>query len=103
MGCLWCVEKCMKFMNKHGYIQTAIFGYPFCKAAREAFFLILRNAARMTAVGVVSSLAVWFMKLVIVVGIGVISSWRQLELLLQLYSNVSLQMKKCIQKALHSF
>jgi len=71
--CLWCVEKCLKFINKNAYIQTAIFGYPFCKAAREAFFLILRNAARMTAVGVVSSLAVWFMKLVIVAGIGVAS------------------------------
>jgi len=76
--CLWCVEKCLKFMNKNAYIQTAIFGYPFCKAAREAFFLILRNAARMTAVGVVSSLAVWFMKLVIIAGIGV-SSFFTLE------------------------
>jgi choline transporter-like protein 2/4/5 len=26
--CIWCLEKCMKFINKEAYIQTAIFG-PF--------------------------------------------------------------------------
>jgi choline transporter-like protein 2/4/5 len=27
LGCLlWCFEKCMKFLNKHAYIQCALFG-----------------------------------------------------------------------------
>ena len=52
---MWCIEKCMKFLNKNAYIQTAIFGYSFCKAARKAFFLILRNVLRISAVSVVSS------------------------------------------------
>lgn len=52
--CLWCIEKCMKFLNKNAYIQTAIFGYSFCKAARKAFFLILRNIARIAATAMVS-------------------------------------------------
>merc|ERR1711998_447832 len=52
--CLWCVEKCMKFLNKNAYIQTAIFGYSFCKAARKAFFLILRNIARIAATAMVA-------------------------------------------------
>jgi len=51
---MWCVEKCMKFLNKNAYIQTAIFGYSFCKAARKAFFLILRNILRISAVAIVS-------------------------------------------------
>ena len=51
---MWCVEKCMKFINKNAYIQTAIFGYSFCKAAREAFFLILRNILRIGVVSLVS-------------------------------------------------
>jgi choline transporter-like protein 2/4/5 len=51
---MWCVEKCMKFLNKNAYIQTAIFGYSFCKAARKAFFLILRNVLRISAVAIVS-------------------------------------------------
>jgi len=40
--CLWCMEKCMKFINKNAYIQTAIFGVSFCPAAKKAFFLIAR-------------------------------------------------------------
>eukprot|EP00540_Astrosyne_radiata_P020165 CAMPEP_0116832522 /NCGR_PEP_ID=MMETSP0418-20121206/5939_1 /TAXON_ID=1158023 /ORGANISM="Astrosyne radiata, Strain 13vi08-1A" /LENGTH=579 /DNA_ID=CAMNT_0004461893 /DNA_START=77 /DNA_END=1816 /DNA_ORIENTATION=+ len=52
--CLWCFEKCIKFLNKNAYIQTAIFGTPFCKSAREAFFLILRNAGRIGAITYVS-------------------------------------------------
>jgi len=44
----------MKFISKNAYIQTAIFGHSFCKGAQEAFFLVLRNAARMSAVGLVS-------------------------------------------------
>lgn len=52
--CLWCFEQCIKFLNKNAYIQTAIFGTPFCASAREAFFLILRNIARIGAVSYVS-------------------------------------------------
>ena len=51
--CMWCLEKVMKFMNKNAYIQTAIYGYSFCKAARCAFFLILRNILRVGAVNIV--------------------------------------------------
>ena len=50
------IEKCMKFINKNAYIQTAIFGYHFCKAAKCAFFLILRNIARIMALSIVSGL-----------------------------------------------
>eukprot|EP00538_Stauroneis_constricta_P011380 CAMPEP_0119551812 /NCGR_PEP_ID=MMETSP1352-20130426/4955_1 /TAXON_ID=265584 /ORGANISM="Stauroneis constricta, Strain CCMP1120" /LENGTH=677 /DNA_ID=CAMNT_0007597927 /DNA_START=70 /DNA_END=2103 /DNA_ORIENTATION=- len=53
--CFMCVEKCLKFINKNAYIQTAIFGTPFCESARKAFFLILRNAARIGAVSYVSA------------------------------------------------
>jgi Plasma-membrane choline transporter len=52
--CLWCFEQCIKFMNKNAYIQTAIWGTPFCTSAREAFFLILRNFARIGSVSYVS-------------------------------------------------
>ena len=52
--CLVAVEKCVKFLNKHAYIQIAIFSYSFCKAARCAFFLILRNLLLIGAVSIVS-------------------------------------------------
>lgn len=53
--CLWCFEKCIRFLNKNAYIQTAIFGTSFCKSAREAFFLILRNIGRIGAITYISS------------------------------------------------
>jgi len=43
---LWCFEKCLKFLTKHAYIQVALLGQNFCKSAKKAFFLILRNALR---------------------------------------------------------
>lgn len=51
--CMWCLEKCMRFLNKNAYIQTAIYGYSFCKACRAAFFLIARNVLRVFAVSMV--------------------------------------------------
>lgn len=62
---MWCLEKCMRFLNKNAYIQTAIFGYSFCKACRKAFFLILRNVARIMAVGMVSEIVTWIGKLLV--------------------------------------
>ena len=64
----WCIEKCMKFINKNAYIQTAIFGYHFCKAAKCAFFLILRNIARIMALSIVSGFVLLLGKLVITAG-----------------------------------
>lgn len=50
-----CVERFLKFLNKNAYIQAAIFGYSFCKAAKQAFFLILRNCMRLATLGVIST------------------------------------------------
>jgi len=52
--CMWCLEKCMKFLNKNAYIITAIYGYSFMKSARVAFFTLLRNILRVSAVNMVS-------------------------------------------------
>ena len=70
--------RCVKYIDKNAYTQTAIYGYPFCQAAHESFFLILRNVSRMIGVGIVSELVIVFCKLTIVVGIGV-SSFFMLE------------------------
>jgi choline transporter-like protein 2/4/5 len=64
---MWCLEKCMKFLNKNAYIQTAIFGYSFCTAARKAFFLILRNILRISAVAIVSEFVLIIGKLFITI------------------------------------
>jgi len=48
--CLWCFEKCLKFLNKNAYIQTALMGTNFCTSAKNAFYLIVRNALRFAVV-----------------------------------------------------
>lgn len=63
--CVFCFEKCMKFINKNAYIQTAIFGTSFCTSAKQAFFLILRNALRIGSISYVSALVVFVGKIFI--------------------------------------
>mmetsp|Transcript_1145 Transcript_1145/g.1484 ORF Transcript_1145/g.1484 Transcript_1145/m.1484 type:complete len:788 (-) Transcript_1145:543-2906(-) len=63
--CLKCFENCVRFLNKNAYIQTAIFSYNFCTAAKHAFFLITRNIARVAAVGLLSEIIIFIGKLFI--------------------------------------
>merc|ERR1719379_274984 len=52
--CLWCFEKVIKFLNKNAYIQVALMGTNFCTSAKNAFFLILRNALRFAVITMLS-------------------------------------------------
>jgi len=54
--CIWCFEKCIKFLNKNAYIQIALLGTSFCKSAKEAFFLIARNVLRFGAITALSGI-----------------------------------------------
>lgn len=44
--CLWMLENCVKYMTKNAYIQIALTNESFCKAAWNAFALIIKNAHR---------------------------------------------------------
>jgi len=66
--CMWCFEKCMKFLNKNAYIQIALLGTNFCTSAKNAFFLILRNAARFGVMAILGSIISFIGCSVIVVG-----------------------------------
>mmetsp|Transcript_14011 Transcript_14011/g.14033 ORF Transcript_14011/g.14033 Transcript_14011/m.14033 type:complete len:378 (+) Transcript_14011:797-1930(+) len=48
-----CFERFIKFINKNAFIQVALQSTSFCKSAREAFFLILRNAGRFLTLGTI--------------------------------------------------
>mmetsp|Transcript_46762 Transcript_46762/g.109466 ORF Transcript_46762/g.109466 Transcript_46762/m.109466 type:complete len:925 (+) Transcript_46762:104-2878(+) len=54
--CIWCFEKCVKFLNKNAYIQIALMGTNFCVSAKKAFFLILRNAFRFGVVAILGTM-----------------------------------------------
>nr|AKN21690.1 slc44a-1 [Schmidtea mediterranea] len=49
VGCLYCVEKCLKYLNKNAYAVIAIEGSSFCPAAQRAFALLLSNFLRVAA------------------------------------------------------
>ena len=61
--CLVAVEKCVRFLNKHAYIQTVLHGVGFCTAGFRAFALIMANGGRVTAVACVAKLVLFFGKL----------------------------------------
>ncbi|XP_067951394.1 choline transporter-like protein 2 isoform X2 [Watersipora subatra] len=64
--CFWCLEKFMKMINKNAYILIAIYGKNFCTAAKDAFFLIMRNIVRVAVIDKVTDFLMFISKLVIV-------------------------------------
>ena len=64
--CLWCFEKCMKFLNRNAYIEVAIYGYNFCKAAKKAFTLLTSNMLRVAAINSVGTFVLFLGKATVV-------------------------------------
>ncbi|KAK9526636.1 hypothetical protein VZT92_015321 [Zoarces viviparus] len=71
--CLWCLEKFIKFLNRNAYIMIAIYGKNFCVSARNAFMLLMRNVVRVVVLDKVTDLLLFFGKLLVVAGVGVLS------------------------------
>ncbi|XP_061838604.1 choline transporter-like protein 4 [Nerophis lumbriciformis] len=71
--CLWCLEKFIKFLNRNAYIMIAIYGKNFCTSARNAFSLLMRNIIRAVVIDKVADMLLFFGKLLVVGGIGVLS------------------------------
>merc|ERR1712070_341341 len=70
--CIWCFEKCLKYLNKNAYIQIALVGKGFCTSAKAAFFLIFRNMARFGAVAMLGSIIYYVGIVFITVGTTVL-------------------------------
>jgi len=62
---LACFERFIKFLNKNAYIQIALTGKNFCLAAKDGFFLVLRNPLRMGALATIGSIFILFGKVFI--------------------------------------
>jgi len=63
--CLWCLEKCMKYISKNAYIVVAVTGRPFCSSGMTALGLLLKNAAQVAATGMVCTFVMLLGKVVI--------------------------------------
>ncbi|KAL2791592.1 choline transporter-like protein 4 isoform 2 [Daubentonia madagascariensis] len=71
--CLWCLEKFIKFLNRNAYIMIAIYGKNFCVSAKNAFTLLMRNIVRVVVLDKVTDLLLFFGKLLVVGGVGILS------------------------------
>lgn len=58
--CLWCLEKCVKYITKNAYIQIALTNDSFLQAAINAFCLILKNAHRFGIMNSIGFIFMWF-------------------------------------------
>lgn len=71
--CFWCLEKFVKFLNRNAYIMIAIYGKNFCVSAKNAFSLLMRNIIRVVVLDKVTDLLLFFGKLLVVGGVGVLA------------------------------
>ncbi|XP_060598053.1 choline transporter-like protein 1 [Ruditapes philippinarum] len=70
--CLWCFEKFLKFLNNNAYIEIAIHGHGFCKAARQAFHVVLTNTLRLAAINSVGDFVLFIGKIATVAVITIV-------------------------------
>jgi hypothetical protein len=72
--CLSCLERFLNFINKNAYIQTAIHGTPFCKAARDASKLLIRNCLRVGTLQITASAFIFLGKYFVALIVAIISA-----------------------------
>ena len=70
--CLKCLERFVEFVNKNAYIQCSIEGTNFCKAAHDAFQLLMRNALRLAAIQGLSTIFLFVGKICVAAMTGFI-------------------------------
>ncbi|XP_038625431.1 choline transporter-like protein 1 isoform X2 [Tachyglossus aculeatus] len=68
--CLWCLEKCLNYLNQNAYTATAINSTNFCTSAKDAFVIIVENALRVAAINTVGDFMLFLGKVLIVCSTG---------------------------------
>merc|ERR1711871_548889 len=67
---LWCFEKCVKYVSKMAYIQTAIKGTSFCASAFASVKLIMSELALIGIINTISAFIMSISKVLIAVTAG---------------------------------
>ncbi|CAM9159509.1 unnamed protein product [Lampetra planeri] len=60
--CLWCLEKCLAYLNQNAYTATAINSTSFCTSARDALVILVENALRVAAINTVGDFVLFLGK-----------------------------------------
>ncbi|XP_054595405.2 choline transporter-like protein 1 isoform X1 [Nothobranchius furzeri] len=63
--CLWCLEKCLNYLNQNAYAATAINSTSFCWSARDAFVILVENALRVATINAVGDFVLFLGKVLI--------------------------------------
>ncbi|XP_071443177.1 choline transporter-like protein 2 isoform X2 [Hetaerina americana] len=71
--CFWCLEKFLRFLNRNAYVMCAVHGTNFCRSAKDAFNLLMRNIVRVVVIDKVTDFLLFLGKILIVAGMGVLS------------------------------
>ncbi|XP_074530063.1 choline transporter-like protein 1 isoform X2 [Halichoeres trimaculatus] len=64
--CLWCLEKCLNYLNQNAYAATAINSTSFCTSARDAFVILVENALRVATINAIGDFVLFLGKVLIV-------------------------------------
>ncbi|KAF7687009.1 choline transporter-like protein 1 isoform X1 [Silurus meridionalis] len=64
--CLWCLEKCLSYLNQNAYVATAINSTGFCTSARDAFIILAENVLRVATINSVGDFVLFLGKVLIV-------------------------------------
>ncbi|XP_028271338.1 choline transporter-like protein 1 isoform X2 [Parambassis ranga] len=64
--CLWCLEKCLNYLNQNAYAATAINSTSFCTSARDAFVILVENALRVATINAIGDFVLFLGKILIV-------------------------------------
>ena len=70
-GCLWCLDKFLRFLNTNAYIMIAIYGKGFFSSAKDAFSLLLDNIVRVVVIDQVADYLLFMGKLAVTSIVGV--------------------------------
>ncbi len=72
--CLWCFEKCLKFITNNAYIITATRGTAFCTSTYRAFTLIMGQVVTLSMLNMITAFVMVVGKL-FVTGISVVAAY----------------------------
>nr|XP_022317576.1 choline transporter-like protein 1 isoform X2 [Crassostrea virginica] len=70
--CLWCLEKCLKYLNQNAYTVVAIQGSNFCSSAKKAFLTLVSNALRVAAINSVGDFVLFLGKIGVTAATGAV-------------------------------
>ncbi|XP_073522705.1 choline transporter-like protein 1 isoform X1 [Phyllobates terribilis] len=68
--CLWCLEKCLTYLNQNAYTATAINSTNFCTSAKDALVILVENALRVATINTVGDFVLFLGKILIVSATG---------------------------------